>query len=59
MKMMPDFHHLRERISHVTHDAWNSITTRADHMRSTTVKFRRRASGEPNSTSQQSRNRPH
>ena len=59
MKMMPGFHHLRERISHLTHDAWNSITTTTDHMRSTTLKFRRRTSGEPNSTSQQPRNRPH
>jgi|GEM_PF-5193965 len=59
MKMMPGFHHLRERISHLTHDAWNSITTTTDHMWSTTLKFRRRTSGEPNSTSQQPGNRPH
>jgi hypothetical protein len=59
MKMMPGFHHLRERISHLTHDAWNSITTTTDHVRSTTLKFHRRTSGEPNSTSPQPRNRPH
>ena len=59
MKMMPGFHHLRERISHLTHDAWNSIMTTTDHMRSATLKVRRRTSGEPNSTSPQPRNRPH
>ena len=59
MKMVTSFHHLRERISHLTNDAWNSITTTTDHMRSTTLKFRRRTSGEPNSTSPQPCNRPH
>lgn len=59
MKMVPGFHRLRERINHLTHDTWNSITTTTDHMRSTTLKFHRRTSGEPNSTSQQPRNRPH
>lgn len=47
MKMVPGFHRLRERINHLTHDAWNSITTTTDHMRSTTLKFRRRTSGAP------------
>jgi len=31
MKMMLDFQHLRERISHLTHDAWNSIVTTTDY----------------------------
>lgn len=59
MKMMVGFDHLKERISHVTHDVWNSIMTTTDHMKSTTLKIRRRTSGEPNSTSQQKDNRPH
>jgi hypothetical protein len=59
MKMMLGFHHLRERISHLTHDAWNSIMTTTDHMSSATLKVRRRTSSEPNSTSPQPRNRPH
>lgn len=59
MKMMLDFHHLKERISHLTHDAWNSIVTTKDHMRSTALKVRRRASGEPKSTSQQPHDSSH
>ena len=59
MKMMLDFQHLRERISHLTHDAWNSIVTTTDHLRTTTLKIRRRKSGEPTSTSQHQDNRPH
>ena len=59
MKMMLDFHHLRERISHLTHDAWNSIVTTTDHLRTTTLNIRRRKSGEPTSTSQDQDNRPH
>ncbi len=59
MKMMLGFHHLRERISHLTRDVWNSIMTTTDHMRSTTLKVRRRTSGEPNSASQQPHNRRH
>jgi hypothetical protein len=59
MKMMLDFQHLRERLSHLTHDAWNSIVTTTDHVRTTTLNIRRRTSGEPPSTSQDQRNRPH
>ena len=58
MKMMLDFQHLRERISHLTHDAWNSIVTTTDHL-TTTLNIRRRKSGEPTSTSQHQDNRPH
>jgi len=32
MKMMLGFPHLRERIRHLTHDAWNSIVTTTDHL---------------------------
>ena len=59
MKMMLDFQHLRERISHLTHDAWNSIVTTTDHVRTTTLNIRRRKSGAPTSTSQDQDNRPH
>lgn len=59
MKMMLDFQHLRERISHLTHDAWNSIVTTTDHVRTTTLNIRRRKSGEPTCTSQHQDNRPH
>ena len=58
MKMMPDLQHLKERISHFTHDAWNSIVTTTDHVRTTTLNIRRRK-GEPPSTSQHQHNRPH
>jgi hypothetical protein len=58
-KTMLDFQHLRERISHLTHDAWNSIVTTTDHLRTTTLNIRRRKSGEPTSTSQHQDNRPH
>jgi hypothetical protein len=59
MKMMPDLQHLKERISHFTHDAWNSIVTTTDHVRTTTLNIRRRKSGEPPSTSHHLHNRPH
>ena len=59
MKMMLGFPHLRERIRHLTHDAWNSIVTTTDHLRTTTLHIRRRKSGEPPSTSEDQRNRPH
>ena len=59
MKMMLDFQHLRERLSHLTHNAWNSIVTTTDHVRTTTLNIRRRKSGEPTSTSQDKHNRPH
>jgi hypothetical protein len=59
MKMMLDFRHLRERISHLTHDAWNSITTTTDHMKSTTLNFRRRTSDEPSPPTQKPNDRPH
>jgi hypothetical protein len=59
MKMMLGFQHLRERLSHLTHDAWNSIVTTTDHLRTTTRNIRRRTSGEPTSTSQDQHNRPH
>jgi hypothetical protein len=59
MKMMLGFQHLRERIGHFTHDAWHSIVTTTDHLRTTTLNIRRRTSGEPNSTSQDQHNRPH
>jgi hypothetical protein len=59
MKMMLDFQQLRERISHLTHDAWNSIVTTTDHLRTTTLNIRRRRSGEPTSASQHQDNRPH
>jgi hypothetical protein len=59
MKMMLGFPHLRERIRHLTHDAWNSIVTTTDHVRTTTLNIRRRKSGEPTSTSQDQHNRPH
>ena len=49
----------KERISHLTHDAWNSIVTTTDHLRTTTLNIRRRKSGEPTSTSQHQDNRPH
>ena len=59
MKMTLGFQHLRERISHFTHDAWNSIVTTTDHLRTTTLNIRHRKSGEPPSTSQDQHNRPH
>lgn len=59
MKMMVGFDHLKERISHVTHDVWHSIMTTTDHMRSTTLKIRRHTSDEPKSTSRQPDDRPH
>ena len=59
MKMMQGFQHLRERLSHLTHDAWNSIVTTTDHVRTTALNIRRRTSGEPNSTSPDKHNRPH
>jgi hypothetical protein len=59
MKMMLDIQHLRERISHLTHDAWHSIVTTTDHLRTTSLNIRRRKSGEPTSTSQRQDNRPH
>jgi hypothetical protein len=61
MNMMLSFQHLRERLSHLTHDAWNSIVTTTDHLRTTTLNIRRRTSGKPTSTSQDQdqRNRPH
>jgi len=59
MKMMPSFQHLKERISHLTHDAWNSIVTTTDHVRTTTLNIRRRTSGERKSTSQDQPNHPH
>ncbi len=59
MKMMLDFQHLRERISHLTHDAWNSIVTTTDYVRTTTLNIRRRTSGAPKTTSQDQHNRPH
>ena len=58
MKMMLDFQHLRERISHLTHDAWNSIVTTTDYVRTTTL-IRRRTSGAPKTTSHDQHNRPH
>src|SRR5256885_12818280 len=48
-KMMQGFQHLRERISHLTHDAWNSIVTTTDYVRTTTLNIRRRTSGAPKS----------
>ena len=59
MKMMLDLEQLKERISHFTHDAWNSIVTTTDHVRTTTLNIRRRTSGERKSTSQDQPNRPH
>jgi hypothetical protein len=59
MKMMLDVQHLKERISHLTHDAWNSIVTTTDHVRTTTLNIRRRTSGERKSTSQDQPNHPH
>jgi hypothetical protein len=59
MKMMLGFQHVRERISHLTHDAWNSIVTTTDHVRTAALNIRRRTSGEPNSTSQDKHDRPH
>jgi hypothetical protein len=59
MKMMLGFQHLRERLSHLTHDAWNSIVTTTDHLRTTSRNIRRRTGGEPTSTSQDRHNRPH
>jgi hypothetical protein len=59
MKTILGFQHLRERISHFTHDAWHSIVTTTDHLRTTTFNIRRRTSGEPTSTSQDQHNRPH
>jgi hypothetical protein len=61
MKTILGFQHLRERISHFTHDAWHSIVTTTDHLRTTTltIRRRRRTSGEPTSTSQDQHNRPH
>ena len=59
MKMMLDFQHLRQRIRHLTHDAWNSIVTTTDHVRTATLNIRRRKRGEPTSTSQHQDNRPH
>ena len=59
MKMMLGFQHLTERVSHLTHDAWNSIVTTTDHLRTTTLNIRRRKIGEPTSTSQDQHNRPH
>jgi hypothetical protein len=59
MKMMLGFQQLRERISHFTHDAWHSIVTTTDHLRTTTLNIRRRTSGEPSPTSQDQHNRPH
>ena len=59
MKMMPDLQHLKERISHFMHDAWNSIVTTTDHVRTTTLNIRRRTSDERKPTSQDQHNRPH
>ena len=59
MKMMLGFQHLRERISHFTHDAWHSIVTTTDHVRTTTLNIRRRTSDERKPTSQDQHNRPH
>ena len=59
MKMMLGFQHLRERISHLTHDAWNSIVTTTGHVRTTTLNIRRRTPGERKSTAQNEHNRPH
>ena len=59
MKTIPGFQHLRERISHFTHDAWHSIVTTTDHVRTTTLNIRRRTSGERKPTSQDQHNRPH
>jgi hypothetical protein len=59
MNMTQGLHHLRERISHLTHDAWKSIMTTTDHMKTATRNVRRRIGTEPNSTSQDPHNRPH
>jgi hypothetical protein len=59
MKMMLDLEHLKERISHFTHDAWNSIVTTTDHVRTTTLNIRRRTSSERKSPSQDQHNGPH
>jgi hypothetical protein len=59
MKMMLGFQHLKERISHLTHDAWHSIVTTTDHVRTTTLNIRRRTSDERKPTSQDTHNRPH
>ena len=59
MKMMLGFPHLRERIRHLTHDAWNSIVTTTDHVRTTTLNIRRRTSDERKPTSQDTHNRLH
>ena len=59
MKMMLDFQHLRERLSHLTHNAWNSIVTTTDHVRTTTLNIRHRTSDERKPTSQDTHDGPH
>lgn len=59
MKMMHGFQHIKERISHLAHDAWHSIVATTDHVRTTTLNIRRRTNDERKPTSQDTHNGPH